>query len=374
MTIRIVSAAALVLTLLVSTGRALEGVAAQAPSGDRVILITLDGARTQEIFGGLDVAILRSTLKEGQTLENDATYKRFWAPTPEERRRKLMPFFWGTLMTGHGSIAGNRALDSRVTLKNKHWFSYPGYSEILVGEPHDDVIKSNDAVRNPYPTVLEIIRDRLNLAPKDVAVFASWGVFNEIAEQKQGALTIDAGPDEPDPPDAQGRELAAIQGETLPQWANVRHDYFTFRLAMRHLEAARPRVLYIAFDETDDWAHDGRYDRTLDTFARTDRYLETLWQWLQKQPEYGVRTHILLTTDHGRGDSAKDWRDHGARVADAENVWIAFVSPHMPQRGEWRNHVPLSTSQIAATLAKWAGVDLASIRPTAGAAIALHAH
>ena len=160
MTIRIVSAAALMLTLLVSTDRPLEGVAAQAPSGDRVILITLDGARTQEIFGGLDVAILQSTLREGQTLENDATYKRFWAPTPEQRRRKLMPFFWGTLMANHGSIAGNRALGSRVTLRNKHWFSYPGYSEILVGEPHDDVIKSNDPVRNPYLSVLEIMRER----------------------------------------------------------------------------------------------------------------------------------------------------------------------------------------------------------------------
>ena len=374
MKLRIIAAATLVLAALLSSGRPLAGFTAQAPAADRVILITLDGARTQEMFGGLDTTILQSTLKEGQTLEKDATYQRFWAPTPQERRRKLMPFFWGTLMAEHGSIAGNRALNSRVTLKNKHWFSYPGYSEILVGEPHDDVIKSNDAIRNPYPTVLEIMRERLSLAAKDVGVFASWGVFNEIAEQKQGALTIDAGPDEPVPADAPGRELAVIQGETLPQWGNVRHDYFTFRLAMRHLEAARPRVLYIAFDETDDWAHDGRYDRTLDTYARTDRYLETLWQWLQSQPEYRGRTHILLTTDHGRGDTAKDWRDHGAKVADAENVWIAFASPAMPQRGEWRNHAPLNTSQIAATLAKWVGIDLPSIRPSAGAPIALHTH
>ena len=39
---------------------------AQRPPGDadNVVLITLDGARVQEMFGGLDVEILRSTLKQ----------------------------------------------------------------------------------------------------------------------------------------------------------------------------------------------------------------------------------------------------------------------------------------------------------------------
>ena len=313
--------------------------------------------------------ILKGTLKEGQSLETDPTYQRFWASSPEERRQKMMPFFWGTLMKDHGSIAGNRTLGSRVTLTNRHWFSYPGYAEILLGQAHDGVIKSNDAIRNPHATVLEVLRERLVLPRDGVATFASWGVFNAIAEHAEGTTTIDAGPDEPLPADPQPRDWAVLQRETLPPWSNVRSDIFTFRFAMRHLETARPRVLYIALDETDDWAHDGRYDRVLDTFARTDKYLEQLWAWLQSQAEYRDRTHILLTTDHGRGDTPATWRDHGAKVTDAENVWIAFASPAMRERGEWRNHAPLTTSQVAATLAKWAGVDWAAIRPGAGRAI-----
>ena len=39
---------------------------------------------------------------------------------------------------------------------------------------------------------------------------------------------------------------------------------------MAHLRRAQPRVLYLALGETDDWAHDGRYDRVLETYARTD--------------------------------------------------------------------------------------------------------
>jgi hypothetical protein len=61
-----------------------RGPAAQTAAADNVVLITLDGARTQEMFGGLDVDVLRSVLREGQPLESHPTHKRFWAPSAEE--------------------------------------------------------------------------------------------------------------------------------------------------------------------------------------------------------------------------------------------------------------------------------------------------
>jgi hypothetical protein len=358
------------LTLGLSSDAALTAQPTARADGDRVVLVTLDGARIEEIFGGLDRVVLQSTLKDGQRIDDHPTYRRVWAATPEARRRKLMPFFWGTLMQAHGSVAGNRTLGSRVALTNRHWFSYPGYSEILTGEAHDDVIKSNDPIRNPYETVLEGVRRAHGLPVDAVATFASWGVFNQIVEHTEGATTTDAGPDEATPKDPRDRELAALQAETLPPWDNVRADIFTFRLAMSHFARARPRLVYLALDETDDWAHDGRYDRLLDAFARTDRYLEQLWTWLQSQPDYRDRTHLLITTDHGRGHTAADWRDHGAKIVGADQTWMAFASPHMKARGEWRDHAPLTTSQIAATVARWLGVDWRKTHPAAGTPIA----
>jgi len=122
---------------------------------DNLVLITLDGVRTQEIFGGLDTEVFRSSLAKDAKLEDQPAYKRFNGATPEERREKLMPFFWREWMARSGSIAGNAALKSVVTLTNTHRFSYPGYSEILTGEAHDDVIKSNDRVQYPDPAILE---------------------------------------------------------------------------------------------------------------------------------------------------------------------------------------------------------------------------
>jgi hypothetical protein len=325
-------------------------------TGDNVLLVTLDGVRTEELFGGLDLDVLRSATKGSQKVEDSISYRRFWATTPEERRHKLMPFFW-SLVTEHGSVAGDGRAGSAVRLRNGHWFSYPGYSEILLGEPHDAEIKSNDPIRNPYPTVLETIRERLRLPREKVATFAGWAVFNQIVEHTEGATYTNAGTEEMASTDPQVRLLNELQFDTTSPWDGTRFDSLTFRLAMSHLSSARPRVLYLAFSETDDWAHDGRYERVLEALARTDEHLKQLWTWLQSQPEYRNRTHLLITTDHGRGHTAADWRDHGAKVPGSNETWMAFVSPRMSQRGVWRNHEPLSTSQAAATIASWMGID-----------------
>jgi hypothetical protein len=340
--------------------------APQADTGDTVVLITLDGARHEEIFGGLDVDILKSTLKENQRVEDSPVYQRFWAPTPDERRRKLMPFFW-RLVTEEGSIAGNAALGSEARLTNQMRFSYPGYAELLLGQAFDAEIRSNDPIRNPHETVLERLRTARGLSREQVATFASWDVFNAIGEHTEGATTINAGYEVlvvPATPEV--TLLNELQTQARAPWNDARFDVFTFRLAMAHLAQAKPRVLYLAFNDTDSWAHEGRYDRLLDAYAETDRRLEELWGWFQSQPETRGRTHVLITTDHGRGHEAPGWKSHGEKYPDAQRVWMAFVSPKMAQRGEWKNAPTIYTNQAAATLASWLGVDWTADHPQAG--------
>src|SRR5262245_63158035 len=97
-------------------------VAAGQGKTENVILITLDGARTQEVFGGLDLEVLKSKTKKG-SVEETPLYKKYYAETPEERREKLMPFFWGTLMKRHGSIGGNRGTGSEAKKSGRMWMS-----------------------------------------------------------------------------------------------------------------------------------------------------------------------------------------------------------------------------------------------------------
>ncbi|HKQ75066.1 MAG TPA: alkaline phosphatase family protein [Blastocatellia bacterium] len=332
---------------------------------ENVILITLDGARTQEVFGGLDLEVLKSTTKKG-SVEDTVLYKKYYAETPEKRREKLMPFFWGALMKQHGSIAGNRGLGSAAMTTNKMWFSYPGYSEILTGQAHDDVINSNDKKRNPYTSALEFLKRKLKLDSKRVAAFASWDVMDFIAEHEAGSITSNAGYEPYDHPDPEIKLLGRLQIEAPTPWDSVRHDYYTFRFTMAHLKSYQPRVLYLSLGETDDWAHDGRYDKTLEALERSDRYLRELWEYLQSSERYKGKTSIIITVDHGRGAAPQDWRDHGEKVPEAQYIWMAFISPDSALRGEWKSAETIYQNQVAATLCRFLNQDYAENNPSAG--------
>lgn len=340
--------------------------AADGARVDNVILITLDGVRTEEMFGGLDATIFQSTLGPKDTLETHPLFKQYNAATPKARREKLMPFFWTMLMREHGSIAGNEAAGSRVRLTNRHRFSYPGYAELMLGVAHDAEIASNDNKFYPHETVLEFLKRGLTLTDAQVAVFGSWETFAYIPRQREGVLTVNAGFAKYDSPTPGMSLLSAAQFNTLPPFNGARYDDYTVRFAMDYLARQKPRLLYIALDETDDWAHNKRYDLVLKTLARTDTYLKDLWTWLENDPQYRGRTAVIVTTDHGRGHTPKDWNGHGAEIEGAQKTWMAFIVPGATQRGEWTNAAEIHPNQVAATIARLLGQDFNTVSPQAG--------
>jgi hypothetical protein len=328
-----------------------------------VILITLDGARTEEVFGGLDLNIFKSVDKNAEKSE---AYKKFWAETAEVRREKLMPFLWGTLLKNHGSIAGNRALNSTAQTTNKMLFSYPGYSEILTGQAHDDVIKSNDSPQNPFPSVLDFLQAKLKLKHGQVADFSSWTRMNEIATNKPDSFLLNAGYEDYASTDKDAAALSRQQFLTLTPWENVRHDYYTAKLALAHLRLAHPRIMHIGFGETDDWAHDKKYDRVLESFNLADSLIKDVWQFVQSDPQYKDKTAIVITTDHGRGSTDKTWMSHWAGIPESTYIWMAFAGPDVKSRGEWKDADTVYQNQIAATLCKFLNVDYGEQNNDAG--------
>ena len=62
------------------------------PTTENVILVTLDGLRWQEVFGGADARLMS---KESGGVRDEAVLRQeFWADQPQVRREQLMPFFW----------------------------------------------------------------------------------------------------------------------------------------------------------------------------------------------------------------------------------------------------------------------------------------
>src|ERR1700681_2309768 len=60
-----------------------------------VLLVTTDGMRWQEVFGGADSALMN--LKDGGVQDVVGLKNEFDRRMPEDRREVLMPFVWGVM-------------------------------------------------------------------------------------------------------------------------------------------------------------------------------------------------------------------------------------------------------------------------------------
>lgn len=343
---------------------------AAAQAVDHLILISLDGVRTQEMFLGLDTELLMKS-NEGKKLEDLKLYQDFHGATPEESRERLMPFLWREWIPNHGVIMGNRHKfpEHGMKLQNRRRFSYPGYSEILTGAPHDKEIASNEKFQNPFPTVLDFLKSSWKLDRDQMAAFASWDVIPYIVTSQAGSFFINGGYQNYPFQSSQLDLLNRTQFNQLTPWDSVRHDFTTFSFALDYLERKSPKVLYMSLGETDDWAHMDRYDMVLQSLHMTDGYLRQLWNFLQSHPQYKNRTGIVLCTDHGRGDNIYNWMSHNDKLPGAEFVWMAIFSPGLAHHGEWNPSIPVTQSHIASTWCDLANLTFQSFSPTSAPAI-----
>lgn len=339
-------------------------VCAQPVKTENVFLITLDGLRWQELFTGADALLLDD---ERYVDHAEALRERFWTDDPRGRREALLPFFWNVIARD-GQLYGNRAYGNHVNVTNNHWFSYPGYNEILTGFA-DDRIDSNDKVDNPNKTVLEFVHGQPGFAGK-VAAFGSWDVFPFIVNEKRSGIPVNAGFRTATGADLTERErfLNELQPQVPSPWATVRLDAFTHHYAVEYLKKHRPRLLYIAYGETDDFAHDGDYEAYLKSAHQTDAFIKALWDWVQADAAYQGKTTFLITTDHGRGE-ADDWTSHGTDIEGADAIWFAVLGPDTKPLGEVKTAGQFYQNQVAKTAAAFLGLEYTNERE-AGAVLA----
>jgi hypothetical protein len=212
-------------------------------------------------------------------------------------------------------------------------------------------------------TVLEWLHAKPEINRRIMA-FGSWDVFPYIINAERSGIPVNAGWMDLEGEDPWVPALNRIAREIPKVWPGVRYDLFTYEGARIALNEKKPRVLYVAFGETDDWGHQGRYDLYLDSARRTDEYIQRLWDQMQSMPEYAGKTSLVMTTDHGRGEIPDAWKGHGADVEGARFVWLAVMGPDTPANGIIRD-TPATQSQAAATVAALLGYDYNAAQPRA---------
>ena len=249
-----------------------------------VVLIVSDGLRWQEVFTGADPALLER--QGGRQL--DARSRNCASATGARilraRRALLFPFLWGTVAK-QGQIYGNQLKGSVAHVTNGKAFSYPGYNEMSTGYPND-AIDSNEFGPNPNATVFEWL-NKFDEFHGRVAIYGTWDAYQRIFNKSRSGLVMQTGWTRRirrmrSPRDAAAartvRDHDAIRRRRRRQFTSCRYR------CLDYVKAAHPRVLFVGYGETDNWAHQGRYDLVLDSAHRMDYFVHQLWDTMQAMP------------------------------------------------------------------------------------------
>ena len=328
-----------------------------------VVLIISDGLRRQEIFTGADPTLLNE--KHGGIWDKEADLRReFWRDDPNERRKVLFPFLW-TMVAAHGQIFGNPAKDSVARVTNGLAFSYPGYNEMITGHA-DPRINSNEFGPNPNVSVFEWLNGLPELHGR-VGVYGTWATFKDIFNVKRSNLPMLVGYDLPYSGELTPRQalLNRLYTSTTKLDDEAVYDAFMQVPLLESFAKSQPRVLFVGYGETDNWAHAGRYDLVLHSAHAFDQFVEELWNTLQALPAYKDQTTFIITTDHGRGGGLTQWKEHGVDEKGSEYIWIAVMGPDTAPLGERSHTAEVHQAQIAATIAAFLGKDYRAAAPQA---------
>ncbi len=342
-----------------------RAVAADAPppacagKTQNVVLIVSDGLRWQEVFTGADQPCSTTrTAAAGSPKRSCASATG--APDAEARRALLFPFLWGTVAK-QGQIFGNQIKGSVAHVTNGKAFSYPGYNEMSTGYPND-AIDSNEFGPNPNA-------DRVRVAEQARRYPRQGGDLRHLECLRQHLQQEPQRPRHADRLDA-CRAQGASRRRATRCCASCTHDHHAVRRGGRgQLASCRcrcwtmsqtrhPRVLFVGYGETDNWAHQGRYDLVLDSAHRMDRFVEQLWEAMQSMPR--IPRHHHLHHHHRPWPRQRTDRVEGARRRGEG------LGEHLDRRDRvpirrrsasarmWRRS---TQAQIAATVAAFLGKD-----------------
>jgi hypothetical protein len=320
-------------------------IAQSGSSPQNIFIITTDGFRWQEVFTGADSTLINDV----RFVQDTALIKQlYWDSTAELRRQKLMPFLWNT-MARQGQLYGNRLYQNKVDVSNVFKISYPGYNEMFTGYP-DPIFIPNIPLRNRNRNIFEYLNARKEYMGK-VAAFSSWNIFSSILNKKRNHLPVYAGYENLPDDSSVNNEIINSSQDLISDKKNTRYDLLTFLSAREYIEHNQPRVVLIAFGETDEFAHSGRYDLYLQQAANVDKMIAELWYYVQTNPYYRNNTSFIITTDHGRGRNPSAWYKHGILTRGSGETWIAVMGPGISREGEIKNNQQSYQKQMASTIA-----------------------
>jgi hypothetical protein len=264
----------------------------------RVVVVTIDGVRWQDVLG--------------------------------EGARARLPNLYA--LADRGLMLGDQR---PFSASGPNYVSLPGYRELMAGRQTE--CRDNDCAPVSEPTLLDELH-QAGLGSEQIAAIGSWDRLDRAASVDASQIacsfgrTHGASREHLRVSDEAGALLdKSAHAQTWPGDGDYRPDALTAALALEYARVVRPRFLWVALGDTDEHAHHGDYAAYLAALSRADAFLGELVRTTDDE------TLILVTTDHGR---AANFRDHG-RAPESGATWLVAAGPGI------RNAAPRHLSDLA---------------------------
>lgn len=294
------------------------------PAADgRVVLVTLDGARWEDVF---DVAIM---------------------PHAHELVAKS-----GVAYGGDGHRGTSCGIVRTATGIN---VSLPGYLEIFTGRPTHCADNGCRAVAEP--TLLDVAASTL---PGSVASIGSWDVLERAVSNGTSRAIVAVGRRNwPSGRLAAGGRLGelvrdSMHANPLPGAGAYRPDAYTSAIALEYFRLATPVLLHVGLGDMDEWAHHGDRAAYLGALRNADAFLGELAETVDAMGAIGARTTVIVTADHGR---SSDFRHHGQSQPESGRVFVLAFGARVERRGVACATREMTLADIAPTVRVLLGLD-----------------
>lgn len=250
-------------------------VPAIAPPEKRVVLVTLDGVRWQDVVSA-------------------------------NAEVELLPRIYEGVAEG-GVIVGASANPACAAVRATSGsnISLPGYLEILTGRP--TACTHNYCPPTSTPTVLDAAADH---GVEGIASFGSWETLGRaVSNGRSLGVVVSVG---------QGKDKEKVDPFPGPAGSRYRPDRTTAKAALAFYRENQPRLLHVGLGDTDEQGHRANTRGYFEALKEADAIVGELMDAVE-EAGHASSTTFIVTTDHGR---AANLRDHGPGIAAASRSFV----------------------------------------------------
>ena len=290
------------------------------PPVKRVIYITLDGVRWQDIFN----------------------------------THRFLPTFWKKYAK-NAAIYGEPGSTNTMEVASVP-ISLPSYQSQMTGMVTP--CRENECGALAVETFAEALVKKAGFKKSDVASISCWEVMDNAFESRLGTAFSNHGTRPMHDPDTYEidpimREINIAQSAAYPG-DDTRSDKYTLDQALHYLEKYKPKFLWISFGDADDLAHEGKLEEYHQTLFFYDQAIDKIMQIVKTLNMEG-ETMIIITTDHGRGNG-NNWTEHDETMPEAKQTWAFVLNGELQNGIADGNFYHYSTLSIRPTIEKAFGI------------------